>query len=168
MIPVQSLHSIAAARGHLRYGRTMSSEILQQHWALVVASVIGLAVLLMYLAQLLVSSRRVRLNASLQALRRKEKVAARAAKGVATLRKKLERLRRRAESVRPNVIEELRGELADAEALMKIANDQVLVARNQVRKIIVEEFPPKRQEALRKRLLPLEKRDTRPFSMEGG
>lgn len=146
----------------------MSSEILQQHWALVVASVIGLAVLLMYLAQLLVSSRRVRLNASLQALRRKEKVAARAAKGVATLRKKLERLRRRAESVRPNVIEELRGELADAEALMKIANDQVLVARNQVRKIIVEEFPPKRQEALRKRLLPLEKRDTRPFSMEGG
>ncbi|NIV16940.1 MAG: hypothetical protein GWN47_00690 [Woeseiaceae bacterium] len=146
----------------------MSLASAQQHWALLAASVIGLAVLLMVFAHLVLGSRGARLNACLNDLRRREKAAAAADRAVVRATKKLEQLRRRSDSVRPKSIDETREDLADAESLLKIANDQVLVARNQVRKIIVEEFPPKRQQALRKRLLPDEKRDTRPFSMEGG
>ena len=54
--------------------------------------------------------------------------------------------------------------MQDAEALLKIASDQVLIAENHVRKIIVEEFPPKHHERLRRRYLPGEGDDGKPFS----
>ena len=50
------------------------------------------------------------------------------------------------------------------EALLKIASDQVLIAENHVRKIIVVEFPPKHHERLRRRYLPGEGDDGKPFS----
>jgi hypothetical protein len=40
----------------------------------------------------------------------------------------------------------------------------VLIAENHVRKIIVEEFPPRLHERLRERYLPGEGADSRPFS----
>jgi hypothetical protein len=52
----------------------------------------------------------------------------------------------------------------DAEALLKIADDQVLIAENHVRKIIVEEFPPQRHDRMRSKYLPGDRRDARPFS----
>ena len=48
--------------------------------------------------------------------------------------------------------------------LLKIAADQVLIAENHVRKIIVEEFPPNRHERMRGRFLPGEREDGKPFS----
>jgi hypothetical protein len=146
----------------------MSREFLQQYWALVGASVIGLAVVLMLAMRAVLGSARARLSARVGELRKREKAGQKAARAVRKASRKLERLRRKAESVKPRLIEEASGELEDARMLQKIADDQVLIAKNQVRQVIVEEFPPKRHENLRKRLLPNEKLGSRPFTMEGG
>jgi len=144
----------------------MSMDDLQQHWALLVASVIGLAVLLILVFRALLGTARARLNARVGQLRESERKAGRAGRAVIRASKKLERLRRKAQSVKPRLIDEAAGQLADAEALKKIADDQVLIAKAQVRKIILEEYPPKRQERLRQRLLPDDKPDPKPFTIE--
>ena len=77
---------------------------------------------------------------------------------------RLEGLAGRSESVKPVRLQEARDALQDAEALLKIARDHVLIAENHVRKIIVEEFPPKHHERLRRRCLPGEDDDSKPFS----
>ena len=64
----------------------------------------------------------------------------------------------------PMLVQEARDALQDARALQKIADDRLLVAENQVRRIIVEEFPPIKQLRLRRRYLPADVRDPRPFS----
>ena len=76
----------------------------------------------------------------------------------------LERLEGKAASVAPRRLQEAVEAAQDAEALLKIANDQVLIAENHVRKIIVEEFPPRSHDRLRARCLPGEHADARPFS----
>jgi len=145
----------------------MTAEYLQQHWAIVAASVIALAVALTAALQAVMGSRRVRLNARLADLQKREKEAAKAGRAVERMSRKLERLQRRAHSVKPLRIQETAGELEDARALQKIADDQVLIARNQLRRIIVEEFPPKRHEGLRRRYLREDHSDPKPFTMGG-
>ena len=54
--------------------------------------------------------------------------------------------------------------LQDALALEKIADDKAQVTANQVRRVIFEEFPPTRHEKLRRKYLPEDVRDNRPFS----
>ena len=58
--------------------------------------------------------------------------------------------------MKPRRLEEAAGAVQDAEALLKIAGDKVLIAENHVRRIIVEEFPPKHHERMRSRYLPQE------------
>ena len=79
-------------------------------------------------------------------------------------RAKLGGLAGRSESVKPSRLQAARDALEDAEALRKIAADQVLIAENHVRRIIVEEFPPKHHEQMRKRCLPGESDNGRPFT----
>jgi len=52
----------------------------------------------------------------------------------------------------------------DAKMLAKIANDKVLIAENHVRRVIHEEYPPVKQERLRKKYLPAQAADKRRFS----
>jgi hypothetical protein len=66
--------------------------------------------------------------------------------------------------VKPVRLQEARDAVQDAGALLKIAEDQVLIAENHVRKIIVEEFPPNRHERMRSRYLPGEREDGKPFT----
>lgn len=138
---------------------------MQQYWALLVAGVIAAAVLVFIGVRLLQDSSRGRLAAEVGKLRKQEKAARKAFRAAAKARRKLEKLGARADSVKPRIVEEARGKLADAEALLKIADDQVLVARNLVRQIIVEEYPPKRHEAMRRRLIPEIAREEKPFTM---
>ena len=49
--------------------------------------------------------------------------------------------------------------------MQKIANDQVLIARNQVRKIILEEYPPKRHAAMRLKYLKVDEADNMAITM---
>jgi len=142
----------------------MTVEFLQQNWALAGASVIGVAVLLFALWRGWQDSARGRLGAALAQLGQKRTQARRKQRSLRKARVRLERLRSRAEHVRPRRVQEAMEALQDAEALAKIAGDQVLIAENHVRKIIVEDFPPKRHEALRARYLNRKDEDGRPFS----
>ena len=48
--------------------------------------------------------------------------------------------------------------------LQKIAEDQVQVARNHVRRVICDEYPPRRQSRLRRKFLDESESDQKPFS----
>jgi len=142
----------------------MSVDYLQQNWALVAASVIGVAVLLFALWRVWQDSTRGRLGAALARLARTRTESRRQQRKVRGARVRLEHLQGRAEHVQPRRLQEATEALQDAEALSRIAGDQVLIAENHVRKIIVEEFPPKRHEALRARYLPGDSNGGKPFS----
>ena len=142
----------------------MTFDQLQQHWALLGASVLGLAILLFAGWRAWLDSPRGRLHQARKELRTKVREARKhwRAGGRATVR--LERLVAKSESVRPSRLQEATDAVQDAQALLKIANDQVLIAENHVRRIIVEEFPPKYHERMRQRYLPGEGEDGRPFT----
>jgi 1,6-anhydro-N-acetylmuramate kinase len=78
--------------------------------------------------------------------------------------RRLVKLDANATKVKPRLLQEAKDALGDARALEKIANDQVLIAGNHVRRVIHEEFPPSQQQKLRDRYLPGEEKDKRPFS----
>jgi Flp pilus assembly protein TadB len=143
----------------------MMSEFFAQHWALVAACVIAAGVALFVLVRLVQDSTRGRLAAAVASLRDKEKAARKAASRVRNATTRLTKLEQRADTTKPRFIEEAQGGLEDARALQKIADDQVLVARNAVRQIIVTEFPPRRQGPLRRRLLPQDSAPSMPFTM---
>jgi hypothetical protein len=129
----------------------MTLQYLQQHWALLAASILGTAVLLFVLWRAWLDSARGRLAVARRDLRA----------ALATARKR----QRQAQSLAATLdLQEAAEAIQDAEALLKIAADQVLIAENHVRKIIVEEFPPKRHERMRNRYLSGERADGRPFS----
>jgi hypothetical protein len=137
----------------LRYRFAMSVEFLTKNWALVAASVLGAGILLFVLFRAFQDSSRGRLNAAVSALKKREKEARAAKRAVDKGEAKLERLRSKAAAVKPRHAQEVSESLEDARALLKIADDQVLVARNHVRKLIVEDYPPKRHEAMRNKYL---------------
>lgn len=137
---------------------------LREYWALAAASVIGTAVLLFVLARLYQRTARGLLSLRLRELRRAQRRAAKAGRAAARASRRLARLRARADAVKPRLIDEAVGALADAEALRKIDDDRVQVAQNHLRKVIVEEYPPARHAALRARYLPDLRDDHKPFS----
>ena len=143
----------------------MDVENAQQYWALLAATAIAVGVLVFIGFRLLQDSARGRLASEVGNLRDKEKAARKAGRKARKAQARLDKLRSRADRVKPRLVEEASGRLEDARALLKIAEDQVLVASNQVRTIIVEEYPPKRHEALRRRLLPKAATENRPFTM---
>lgn len=145
----------------------MTIEYLLRNWALVIASILGAAVLLFALFRVFQDSAHGRLRAIVQQLRRREGDAQAARKAVEKAVARLERLRSKAESVKPRHVEEASGTLEDARALQKIADDQVLIARNHVRKLILEEYPPKRHAAMRSKYLQQDDPDTKPFTLGG-
>lgn len=156
---------VAVVRPEFGYGRAMMSEYLVQHWALLGAGVIAAGVALFVFVRLVQDSTRGRLASAVAELRDKEKDARKAARRVSKATTRLAKLKGRAGTTKPRVIDEAQGGLEDARALQKIADDQVLIARNDVRQIIVAEFPPRRQEVLRRRLLPQDSRADAPFTM---
>lgn len=145
----------------------MTLEIVSKNWALVIASVLGAAILLFVLFRAHQDSARGRLQASVKQLRLREREAQAARRAADRAVASHDRLRAKADSVKPRRVQEASEALEDARALQKIADDQVLVARNQVRKIILAEYPPKRHAAMRTTLLGQDEADQKPFTMEG-
>jgi hypothetical protein len=142
----------------------MTLDFLQQYWALFMASIVGSAVLLFAGWRAWLDSPRGRLQAARRRLRETEVAAKRQHKRLVQLSGRLESLRSKAESVKPLRLQEATEAVQDGQALLKIAGDQVQIARNHVRKIIVEEFPPKDHERMRSRYLPGEPEDGKPFT----
>jgi hypothetical protein len=142
----------------------MSLNFLQQHWALIGAGIVGTAVLLFAVWRAWLDSPRGRLLVARRRLRDKDLEARRQHKQLERLSAHLESLQSKADAVKPRRLQEAMEAAQDARALLKIAKDQVLIAENHVRKIIVEEFPPQRHERLRSRCLPGERADGKPFT----
>jgi hypothetical protein len=105
-----------------------------------------------------------RLGIARRHLRDKCVAQAKQRKALQRLSSRLDHLEARSDAVKPRALREAAEAVQDAEALLKIAGDQVLIAENHVRKIIVEEFPPNRHERMRGRFLPGEREDGKPFS----
>lgn len=86
------------------------------------------------------------------------------ARATAKAEKKLRGLLKRAERVIPRVLQEAKERVEDAQALQKILRDKVMVTENHVRRVIYDEFPPAAHERLRRKYLPQDIEDKRPFS----
>jgi hypothetical protein len=142
----------------------MTFDVLSRHWALLSASVLGFAIVLFVLWRLWLDSARGQLRGELRRLREANRRAHRQHLAVENLTATLDRLLARADSVKPRRVQETREAVQDARALLKIATDQVLIARNHVRRIIVEEFPPRRHEAMRNKYLGNDEDPELPFS----
>lgn len=142
----------------------MTIELATTHWALLSASVLGCAVVMFVLWRLWLDSAPGQVRVELRRLRHAEQEARKPRLAAEKLRATLSRLQARADSVKPRRLEEVAGELQDQEALLKIANDKVLIARNHVRRIIVEEFPPQRHDAMRNKYLGKDDDPGLPFS----
>jgi len=142
----------------------VDTQWLHDNWALAIALAVLLSTILLALLQAVRSSGRGQLRRARKVLREKRRALRRTSAAVAAVQRKGERLQARADKVKPRHIEEARGELADARALAKIAHDQVLIAENHIRRIIVEEFPPAKQARLRARCRIEVKPDKKPFT----
>ena len=79
----------------------MTINDLQQNWALVIASVLGLGIVLFVLFRASQDSRRGRLGSALTYMRDRERAAQAAAKAVVRATTRIERLRAKADSVAP-------------------------------------------------------------------
>lgn len=142
----------------------MDTQWLRENWALAIALVVMLSVAVLALLQAMRSSGRGQLRRARRDLGDKRRTLRRATAAVAAAQRKGERLQARADKVAPRHLEEARGELADARALAKIAHEQVLIAENHIRRIIVEEFPPAKQARLRARYRVDHHPDKKPFT----
>jgi hypothetical protein len=142
----------------------MALTFLQQYWALFGSSVVATTVLIFVVWRVWLDSARGRLRVARRRMRAKRLEAQRQRKALQKLSSRLDHLESRADSVKPRLLREAAEAVQDAEALLKIAHDQVLIAENHVRKIIVEEFPPQRHDRMRSKYLTGERQDARPFS----
>lgn len=144
----------------------MDTVFFTHHWALWAAA--GCAAIVVYavVARLVDQSGSGQLRqalkehrAAITQLRKARRQVRRAERRVATLGKK-------AKQTKPRVLAEAKDALQDAQALQKISDDRSQVTANHVRRVIYEEFPPLRHEKLRRRYLPEDVADNRPFSFD--
>lgn len=142
----------------------MDIELLLKNWGLAVAVVLLLGVAMFVIAALVRRAPWGQLRQALvecKARRNEHKVALSAA---SKAEKRLAGLLPRADTVKPRRLQEAKDRLEDARALAKIADDQLMIARNHVRRVILEEYPPRKHEQLRRKYLPDDQPDGKPFS----
>lgn len=142
----------------------MDMSFAKSHWAaLIAAGLFGLVAIVL----LLQAFRRTRswqlrsLNAECrrcQVRLESARLASRKAK------KRLDKLTGRAESSRPRHLREADEAFQDAQMLQKIAEDKLQIAKNHVRRLIYEEFPPSKHAKLRNKYLQENASDGRPFT----
>ena len=131
----------------------MTVDFLIRNWALVVASILATGILVFVLVRLYRESDRGQLGNRVRALQGCNKAVARAQRVLDKAAERLEELRKSAPTVKPRHVEEAGEAMEDARSLLNIANDQVLIAEKDVRQLIVDEYPPNQQEALRRKYL---------------
>ena len=144
----------------------MDWNILKNNWALAIAAFVAAMVTLVVVVHVIKRSAWGRLRESRLMLRKARQHEAKAQKSVDKAERIARRLHQNADRTKPRHLEEAKEALQDARALAKIANDRILVAENHVRRVIHDEYPPARHEALRQKYLPEPARDRKPFSFE--
>lgn len=144
--------------------KLMNRDFLIGNWALVVAAALLLAVAAVVVTALYRRSRSGRLRARVRALAAARRESTSAERRLQSLERQLDGLKARADKVRPSRITDIEGRHGDAQSLLKIAGDRQMIAENRLRQLILEEFPPARHEALRRRYLPDAEEVGRPFT----
>ena len=142
----------------------MDPGYLRSHWALLAAAGIALIVAAVIVLQLVKRSAGGQLREAVRALRKARLEEQRARRAVDSAERRLTRLQDNAAQEKPRHLQEAKEALRDAKSLAKIVGDKVLIAENHVRRVILEEFPPVKQERLRERYSLREGPDKRPFS----
>ena len=143
---------------------TMDWNLFISNWALVVAAGIGVVLALVIIGNLITRTGWGQLRQNLHFLAKARKNEAKAMKAVEKAESIARQLDENAEQTKPRLLQEAKDALQDARALAKIANDKLMVAENHVRRIILDEYAPVRQEALRQKYLPDPARDKKPLS----
>lgn len=142
----------------------MDLEILKNNWAVLIAAFIGLLIALVVVYHLIRRSAWGQLRDTLSTLAKAQQDETKALKAAERAERIARKLHEQADRAKPRHVQEAKEALGDARALAKIANDKVLIAQNHVRRVILEEYPPVKQERLRAKYLPEKGPDKRPFS----
>lgn len=143
----------------------MDTDWLRSNWGLAVAAVLVIPAFIAAARGLYGRTAHAQLRANLARLRHARAGYDKAVRREESLKNRVSTLDRRAEAVKPRVLQETHEKLEDASALKKIAHDQLLIAANHVRRVILEEYPPAKQARLRARYLPEDgAADKRPFT----
>ncbi len=144
----------------------MDWDLLKSNWALIVAAIIGSIIIMLIVIQLIKRSAGGQLRQTLKTLAKARLDEEKARKSVEKAERITRRLHENADRAKPRHLQEAKEALEDARALAKIANDKILIAENHVRRVILEEFPPIKHEAMREKYLPNAARDQKPFTFE--
>jgi hypothetical protein len=131
----------------------MSLDFAIRHWALLLASVLGVAIALFVLYRLYADSGRGRLRTRVRELNAQKRAARRAGRKFDQAAARFASLQGRAAKVKPRLISAADEAVQDARMLKKVADDLVLVAQRKLRDLIIEEFPPNRQDGLRNKYM---------------
>ena len=142
----------------------MNIEFLQRHWALAAAAVLFSIVAVVVMLAILRRSAWGQLRHTLADLKSRSKERETALSAARRAEKTLSKLLPRADKIKPRLLQEARDLLDDTRALAKIADDQLMIAKNHVRRVIHEEYPPRAQERLRRKHLADDQTDGKPFS----
>ena len=144
----------------------MDWDVLKSNWALIVAAIIGSIIIVIIVIQLIKRSAGGQLRQTLKTLAKARQDEAKARKSVERAERVARRIHENVDRVKPRHLQEAKDALQDARALAKIANDKILIAENHVRRVILEEFPPNKHDAMREKYLPNAARDQKPFTFE--
>ena len=144
----------------------MGWDVLKTHWALVLGVLIALPVSVSVVVHLVRRSA----HGQLQRVRADLKLALRtrrsASRHVDRAERRVNKLLAHKQDVKPRLLQEANEALEDARALAKIADDKVMIAENHVRRVIVEEFPPRKHDRMRRRYLSRPQEDKEPFHFD--
>lgn len=128
-------------------------QVFINYWALIIASLLGLAVFLFVLFRLLQDSRHGQLSSALRELREREEALQNASKITAKSLLKYEKLAAGGDKVPPNRYLAAKDALAEARDTESLLKDQVLVLRNNARTIILQDYPPAKHAAMCRKYL---------------
>jgi hypothetical protein len=145
----------------------MNEAWIRDHWALLGAGAAILAVIAVLVVAAYRGSRRGRLASFARQQKQERRALAAAVTAAQRAHGRVERLEKKAKRVAPRTLDEAQGALTDARRLVEIRAGALQVAENHLRMIIVEEFPPGRHEALRRRYGVAEHPNNRPFTFDG-
>lgn len=142
----------------------MNLETLQSDWAIWLALAAILVALVAITPRLLQRTSKAKLKRVVSDMQKARKDLRKTIRATRKREKKLRKLQQRAERVKPRVLQEAQEAVADAHALQKILDDKVMVTENHVRRVIHDEFPPAEHDRLRRKYLPQDIKEGRPFS----
>ena len=131
----------------------MTIEFLTKNWALVIASILSLGIFLFVVYRLYEDSGQGRLSQAVRELRAVRTDAKKARRRLKKAEQRLASLQENGESLKPRLLAEAEEAAKDADLLVNITGDQVMRAEKILRDVILEEFPPNRQDVLRSKYL---------------